>query len=215
MSWDFDQELVLVELANIIEDIVGASLPFLSGNSGDKAVYITHSGGIEPALPHIMLTYEGSADDDGTIIATGLIDQVIDGVTVTVPYYDKVVNFGITIVSESMPVKQTTPYTKDKTNAMSLLREIRKALLLPQNRKKLRDRVFTVMAFMQSIQSTPDLQATEYHDIGSMLLKLTSVDRYIDLEERSFDTINVASDLALSKDSPSILSGSNTYTSIV
>lgn len=216
MTWQFDHFSVMNTLADIIEEIVGDQLAVLPNSGGRKAVFLAHYSGITPPLPHILLTYQGSRDDDGITIDSGLIDVEIEDpanppnlITVTTQYQDKLTNFGISIRAESLP---PTGFA-DKGNSHWLLREIRKGLLLPKHRKTLRDDIFTAIEFNNvPIRSTPDLMSTAYHEICTMQLKLSSVDRLIDYDALSFDTVIWDAELKLDEEASNglVLQGSAT-----
>lgn len=214
-AWQFDHFAVMQTLSNIIEDIVGANLSELPNSGGAKSIIIANFSGNTPPLPYVTLNYQGSIDNDGITIDAGLIDVEIEDpsdppnlITVTTQYEDKLTNFNITLRTESMPASTYD----DKGNAHRLLREIRKGLMLDKHRKRLRDEVFTVLEFMNPIRSTPDLISTSYHDICTMQLKLSSVDRLIDYDALSFDTINWTGDVKLDDEdlNPLVLQGSAT-----
>lgn len=214
-AWQFDHFKVMTNLADIITEIVGAQLPTIPNSNGQK-VFISHYPALSAALPTVTLTYQGSRDDDGITIDSGLIDvQIVDPsnppnlITVTTQYQDKLTNFNISIRAESMPPSGFD----DKKNSHRLLREIRKGLMLPKYRKRLKDNVCTVMEFSNvPIRSTPDLISTTYHEICTMQLKLSSVDRLIDYDALSFDTIEWEAELKREEDDtdPIILQGSAT-----
>jgi hypothetical protein len=215
MSWEFDHFKVMTTLADIIKEIVGDRLATLPNSGGQKAVFTSHYGGITPPLPYVLLTYQGSRDDDGFVIDSGLTPVQVEDpdnpptmIEITTPYLDKLTNFNISLRVESMPATGVD----DKNNTYRILRDIRKGLLLPKHRKKLRDEVFTVMEFMNQIRSTPDLIATSYHEIATMQLKLSSVDRVIDYDAMSFGTINFRGELKETLDDPTprIITGSVT-----
>lgn len=213
-AWQFDHFKVMKVLAGIITEIVGDQLPAIP-NSGGQKVFISNYPALSAALPTMVINYQGSRDDDGYIIDKGLIEvQIVDPdnppnlITVTTQYLDKLTNFNISIRAESMPPSGDN----DKKNSHRLMREIRKGLLLPRHRKKLRDEVFTTLEFMNNIRSTPDLVSTTYHEICTMQLKLSTIDRVIDYDALSFDTVNFSGDYkeTLDDTSPIIISGSVT-----
>lgn len=220
MSWEFDHNKVLYVLAEIIEDIVGNSLPELPNGGGDKAVYLAHYGGIEPSLPHILLSYNGSKDSDGYNMSEGFIDVEVDNpldppnkITLTTTYTDRVVNFLVSVKAESLPPAYSATFERDNGNAFSLLRDIRKGLLLPKHRRRLHTEVFTAIEFINDIKSTPDLVGTSYHDVGTMVLKLSSVDRLVDYDCFTFDTVNWVGEIKIDESDPNpiILTGSVTF----
>lgn len=211
-AWQFDHFKVMTTLANIITDMVGDQLKDIPNSNGQK-VFLSNYQALSAALPTIALNYQGSVDDDGYTIDSGLIEVEIEDqnnppnlITVTTPYQDKLTNFIITIRAESMPSKGYD----DKENSHRLLREIRKKLLLPKYRKTLREEAFTVVELTNSIRSTPDLISTSYHEICTMQLKLSTVDRVIDYDALSFDTINWVGNLKrdIEDTDPIILQGS-------
>jgi hypothetical protein len=215
MSWEFDHHKVMIVLAEIIEDMVGEHLSDMPEGGGMKSVFLSHYGNIQPPLPFITLTYNGSNDNDGYTIDSGLVDVQIEDpdnpsalITVTTPYEDKVTNFNISLRAESLPAQTID----DKGNANRLLREIRKGLMLPKYRKRLHEEVFTAIEFINTIRSTPDLIATDYHDICTMQLKLSSIDRLIDYDALSFDTVKWDAEIKLDAQDPNplIIQGSTT-----
>ncbi|AHK11560.1 hypothetical protein S140_153 [Shewanella sp. phage 1/40] len=220
MSWEFNHNKVMFVLAEIIEGIVGDSLADLPNSGGVKAVYLANYGGIEPPLPHVLLTYQGSNDNDGYSMAEGFVDVEVDNpldppnkITLTTTYVDSVVNFNITLTAESLPPAYSPTFERDNGNAFSILRDIRKGLLLPKNRRRLHTEVFTAIELINTIKSTPDLVSTEYHDIGTMVIKLSSVDRSIDYDCFTFDTLDWVGEIKIDETDPDpiILTGSVTF----
>ena len=215
-AWQFDHFKVMTTIADIITEIVGAQLPTIPNSTGQK-VFISNYPALSAALPTVALMYQGSRDDDGIIIDKGLIDVQVEDpanppnlVTITTQYLDKLTNFNISIRAESMPPSGFD----DKKNSHRLLREIRKGLLLPKHRKKLKDEAFTVLEFMNNIRSTPDLIATTYHEICTLQLKLSTVDRIIDYDAFSFDTVEYTGNLKETLDDPTPIVITDSVTSI-
>jgi hypothetical protein len=215
MSWEFDHFKVMTTLADIIKEIVGDRLAVLPNSGGQKAVFISHYGGITPPLPYVLLTYQGSRDDEGFILDSGMVDVMVDDldnppnkIQLCTPYFDKLINFNISLRVESIPPNGLD----DKANTHRILRDIRKGLLLPKHRKKMKDEAHTAMEFMNNIKSTPDLVSTSYHDIATMKLKLSSIDRVIDYHTLSFDTIEWSGEIKIDENDPNpiVLTGSVT-----
>ena len=212
LAWQFDHFKVMTTLADIITSIVGEHLADIPNSVGQK-VSLSNYQNISAVLPKISLNYQGSTDD-GFVIRKGLVEVDIEDpndplktIKEDLTYLDKLTNFIVTVRAESMPAAGYD----DKANAHRLLRDIRKNLLLPKYRKILRDVVFTGIEFINPVRSTPDLVATSYHDICTMQLKLSTVDRVIDYDATTFNTINYVGIIAEDgKDYQYIISGNPT-----
>jgi len=179
MAWDFDSDAVLVKLGDIIETMVGPRLSFLPKPDGTpsiaRSVIIDNQSGPQPPLPFITLSYEGSNDDEGFILDTGVIDTDPPNL-VFASFWDKFTVFGITIRCEG-------------DDSESILRSIRKQLLLERHRKTLRDDVFSSVQLINTVRRTPDLLSKDYREVGSFLLTMNTIDRLIDTDTGVFDTV--------------------------
>jgi hypothetical protein len=188
MSWIFSQKAVLKELAGVIQDILARDTP-------QAVISISNTDGLQQHLPYIHLAFNGTSDSDSWIIDTGTLEVTVEDpdnppamITYETEYSDTIVNFSVSIVAVSNP-KDLVNY--ETTNAAGLLRTIRKGLLLPKYRNRLKANVFSVVALGNNpIRPTPDLLAGQTQERYTLRFNMSSVDRSIDYDSGVFDKVN-------------------------
>ena len=207
MGWDFDPDVVIDSLINIIDQQVGYRLSYLPLPDGTpstmRSIIPDLQGGSEPPLPFIELSYEGSTDSSGFLYDTGTIeveDPLNPPDLICAPYWDTQLNFGITLTCSG-----------DK--AQSILQEIRKKFLPYNYRNELHETGFSSIELITPIRRVPDLLDTEYREVATCLLKLSTIDRLIDPSAGTFDTINYESTYRVDEEDPNPIIHTGSVTS--
>lgn len=212
---EFNHRTVLRKLADVIQGIIGDRLPLLKGSLTDRAIYLNYTDGVKSKLPFITLEFIPTNDQDGYAIDNGIVevtipdpDNVGSTLNVFAPYTDTLVYFSVDIRCESDPTMSDvrpdpeTPSEYERTNSAQILRDIRKNLMLPRNRALLKE-VNTVVQFGNNpIRSTPDLLSNDYHEVHTLTLRMSSVDRVIDYDTLSFDNISWTTEIYRAPEDP-------------
>jgi hypothetical protein len=196
MGWNFDPDVVIDSLINILDQQVGYRLSFLPLPDGNpstmRSIIPDLQGGDEPPLPFIVLSYEGSDDSNGFLFDSGTIeveDPLNPPNMICAPYWDTSINFGITLTCSGL-------------NAQSILQEVRKKFLPYNYRQELNETGFSSIELITPIRRVPDLLDTEYREVATCLLKFNTIDRLIDTNAGTFDTINYESTYRIDEDDP-------------
>lgn len=185
MAWVFDPDAIVGSVIGVLTSMVGTRLSLLplpdGTNSTTPAIIFDNTNAPQPALPFITVAYNGSSDNTGFVIDSGVTEETDPDDPPNkrfYPYFDKLTNFAITIRCEGIA-------------SQSILQEVRNKFILERHRGTLRTEVFTTIDQMYPIQRTPDLLSTEYREIASMTINMHTVDRLIDFDDNGgvFDTV--------------------------
>lgn len=191
----FDYIQVQKGVISWLKSVVGDSLGKMNIEEGTgivetdiPAVYAAPLGDLpEPSMPFIEVNY--IQNDDGFVNTSGVIevkDPNDESKLISVPYYDTMTNFSITLVCEG-------------TGSQNIIRKVRNVLNVYRERKILHDKTNAGINFITRARRSPDFITTEFRESSTLTFSMNATDRYIDYDGNAFDSVEYEGGLKRTK----------------
>jgi len=192
----FDYIKVQKGIISWLKEVVGSSMGKMLIEEGNSvittdipAVYAAPLGDLpEPSLPFIEVNY--IQNDDGFVSSSGVVDVKDpndDSKTLSVPYYDTMTNFSITLVCEG-------------TGAQNIIRKVRNLLNVHRERQKLHERTNSGINYITRARRSPDFITTEFRESSTLTFSMNALDRYIDYDGNVFSSVDYNGGLKRTED---------------
>lgn len=191
----FDYIQVQKGIISWLKGVVGDSLGKMLIEEGTDiietnipAVYAAPLGDLpEPTLPFIEVNY--IQNEDGFVHYSGVTDvpdpNNPDGM-ISVPYYDTVTNFSITLVCEG-------------TGSQNIIRKVRNVLNVYRERKILHEKTNAGINFITRARRSPEMITTEFRESSTLTFSMNAIDRYVDYDGQYFDGVEYTGGLKRTK----------------